>query len=136
MSLFDRIVSSCVKITQGKIVTLPASSSGLMSMAASVTGMDSRAENLKFGQKLKYRALSILVSIVHSLLEWAKEYPCKIGKNQSPLIYAKEFQKIFVSETPVTLVKNPLGIIRMTSVFYFTFLFQESCRFHLPDSSK
>jgi hypothetical protein len=94
-------------------------------MAASVTGFDSRAENIKTGQRLKYRALCVLVSIVHSLLEWTKGYPTNNSNNDNTLLDGLEFSKESLSDKPVTLVKNPLGLIKMTSVRIFIFNFLE-----------
>ena len=116
VSLFDRILKVCVKIAQGKIVAQSRPTSGLISMAASVAGLDSRAENLKIGQRLKYRALCVLVSIVHSLLEWTKDYHSSNRKNENLLLEALEFSQDSISDAPVTLVRNPLGLIKMTSV--------------------
>lgn len=106
----------CVKITQGKIMAHANPPSGLMSMAASVAGLDSRAENIKVCQKLKYRALCVLVSIIHSLLEWTKNYPVNSQNSENILLESLEFSSESISEAPVTLVKNPLDFIKMTSV--------------------
>lgn len=116
VSLFDRIMTVCVKITQGKIMANANPPSGLISMAASVAGLDSRAENLKVGQKLKYRALCVLVSIVHSLLEWTKNYPVNNQNIENILLDSLEFSAESIAESPVTLVRNPLDFIKMTSV--------------------
>jgi len=117
VSLFDRILGVCVKITQ---MAYSNPSSSLISIAASVTGYDSRAENIKTGQRLKYRALCVLVTIVHSLLEWTRNYPANNPNNNATLLDGLEFSTDSFVNEPVTLVKNPLVLIKMTSVRIYT----------------
>lgn len=120
-SLFERLVNACVKIAQGKgTVHLPPS--GIMSLAASAAGFDSKAEIWKFqDQKLKLRALSVLVSVVTSLLEWIKDLSPELMIFQTRDASVEESRRYSVKEAivdpaPVILNKRPLSSINMSSV--------------------
>lgn len=74
VSLFERIVSACSRVAQGREPTTPSSATGLMGLAASVTGMDTKEQNVKAQERrLKLRGLCCLVALVNSLGEWSKE---------------------------------------------------------------
>ncbi|KAJ3127570.1 Brefeldin A-inhibited guanine nucleotide-exchange protein 2 [Nowakowskiella sp. JEL0407] len=68
VSVFEKIVGVCEKITQGKELVIP-SSSGMLGF-----GNDSKADLMKAqDRRLKLRGLCCLVAIVNSLVDWSKE---------------------------------------------------------------
>ncbi|KAJ3152336.1 Brefeldin A-inhibited guanine nucleotide-exchange protein 2 [Geranomyces michiganensis] len=74
VSLFERIVTVCSRVAQGRDVVLPVAPTGLMGFAVSAAGLDSK-DNLKRLQerRLRLRGLCCLVALVNSLAEWSKD---------------------------------------------------------------
>lgn len=108
-------MDSCVKIIQGKSQHVP--SSGLMSFA----GFDTRGEVLKLqDQKLKIRALNVLVTIVSSLLEWTKD----LSPDLKYLLITEEKSEIketneesWIDDLPIILTKRPLKQMKINKVY-------------------
>ena len=132
-SIFERIVSACVKLAQGKnsSSTLPA---GFMSLAASATGLDSKNELAKLQeQRLRLRSLCVLVAIISSLVDWSKDMTPDIpffrnlfSPQESP---PGQTQDLTLESTPVVLNKRPLNHISMTSVSLYLIIKLENVRF-------
>ncbi|KAJ3172713.1 Brefeldin A-inhibited guanine nucleotide-exchange protein 1 [Geranomyces variabilis] len=74
VSLFERIVTVCSRVAQGRDVVLPVAPTGLMGFAVSAAGLDTK-DNLKRLQerRLRLRGLCCLVALVNSLAEWSKD---------------------------------------------------------------
>ncbi len=114
-SIFERMVSTCVKIAQGKNQNIPLQS-GLMSLA-SAAGFDSRAEAKSQEQRLRLRALCVLVAVVTSLVDWTRElapdvrffHSLAVTENKSPVPDGL---------MPVILNKRPLQGINLSSVCF------------------
>ncbi|KAJ3307491.1 Brefeldin A-inhibited guanine nucleotide-exchange protein 2, partial [Blyttiomyces sp. JEL0837] len=74
VSIFERIISSCAKVAQGKEANLPMPTMTLMGLAASAAGYDNRAEIVRSQEKkLRMRGLVCLVAIINSMVEWSAE---------------------------------------------------------------
>ncbi|KAJ3206765.1 Brefeldin A-inhibited guanine nucleotide-exchange protein 2, partial [Dinochytrium kinnereticum] len=77
VSIFERIVSVCARVAQGKESTVAAPPMTLMGYA----GLDGRAEvGRAQDRRLRLRGLCCLVAIVNSLVEWSGEGVAGKGK--------------------------------------------------------
>ncbi|KAJ3056406.1 Brefeldin A-inhibited guanine nucleotide-exchange protein 2 [Rhizophlyctis rosea] len=89
VSIFERIVSTCGRIAQGRDSSqAPAASisSGLMSYAVSAAGLDSKEQLIRAQERrLKLRGLCCLVAIVNSLVDWSAEVAPVGGKGKKAI---------------------------------------------------
>ena len=116
-SIFERMVNTCVKIAQGKNIHLPPPS-GLMSLA-SAAGFDSRAEAKSQEQRLRLRALCVLVAIVMSLVDWTSELAPDVHFFQATPATVRESGNGSPQPDdpmPVIVDKRPLRGIKLSSV--------------------
>ncbi|KAI8846695.1 hypothetical protein BC829DRAFT_445129 [Chytridium lagenaria] len=74
VSIFERIVSVCARVAQGKESTVAAPPMTLMGYAASAAGLDNKIELVRAqDRRLRLRGLVCLVAIVNSLVDWSAE---------------------------------------------------------------
>ncbi|KND04045.1 hypothetical protein, variant [Spizellomyces punctatus DAOM BR117] len=74
VSIFERIVNVCSRVAQGRDSNAPPAPTGLMGLAASAAGLDTKEQLLKAQERrLKLRGLCCLVALVTSLTEWSKD---------------------------------------------------------------
>lgn len=119
-SIFERMVNTCVKIAQGKHLHLPPPS-GLMSLA-SAAGFDSRAEAKSQEQRLRLRALYVLVAVVMSLVGWTSDLASNVNVFQAMPGTVKESGKSSPQAEdpmPVFVDKRPMRGIKLSSVRSF-----------------
>ncbi|KAJ3097757.1 Brefeldin A-inhibited guanine nucleotide-exchange protein 2 [Phlyctochytrium planicorne] len=80
VSIFERIVSVCARVAQGKESTVAAAPMTLMGYAASAAGLGDRTELLRAqDRRLRLRGLVCLVAIVNSLVDWSSEIGPRIS---------------------------------------------------------
>ena len=75
-SIFERIMTTCCKITQGRSESLPKpSNSSSFGIVGFAVGLDSSKNELirEQGRKIIHRALATLVTAVHSLNLWCRD---------------------------------------------------------------
>ncbi|TPX34634.1 hypothetical protein SmJEL517_g02669 [Synchytrium microbalum] len=71
VSIFEKIVAVCSRAAQGRETPAAPAPTGIMSLAASAAGLDSKSDLVKAQEKrLKLRGLCCLVAIMNSLVEW------------------------------------------------------------------
>ncbi|KAJ3192256.1 Brefeldin A-inhibited guanine nucleotide-exchange protein 2 [Irineochytrium annulatum] len=74
VSLFERIVSVCARVAQGKESTVAPAPMTLMGYAASAAGLDLKGDLVRAQDKrLRLRGLVCLVAIINSLVDWSAE---------------------------------------------------------------
>ncbi|KAJ3299337.1 Brefeldin A-inhibited guanine nucleotide-exchange protein 1 [Borealophlyctis nickersoniae] len=81
VSVFERIISACGRVAQGRsdAAQQPASS-GMLSYAVSAAGLDSKEQLVRAQERrLKLRGLCCLVAVVNSLVEWSAEVAPGVG---------------------------------------------------------
>ncbi|KAJ3033191.1 Brefeldin A-inhibited guanine nucleotide-exchange protein 2 [Rhizophlyctis rosea] len=80
VSIFERIVSACGRVAQGRDTNQTPAASGLMSYAVSAAGLDSKEQLIRAQERrLKLRGLCCLVAIVNSLVDWSVEVAPGVG---------------------------------------------------------
>jgi hypothetical protein len=80
VSLFERIVSVCARVAQGKVSQVQQPPMTLMGLAVSAAGLDNKAEVMKLQDKsLRLRGAMCLLAIIQSLVEWSAELAPGIG---------------------------------------------------------